>query len=256
MEKNNKKIPLFNLAAYAFSHKKDEETCLLFGTEAFAPFEICTKEVKEQTASFADYLKWAGVKKGDYVLASIDYVPEAVYAYLACLSIGAVWMPQAADQSAKKVRKSVKKVNPKVLIIPEHLCSELTEKNELPQNIVVLPMPGNASVISKPPIGKYWNDTFNMNAPDLEYAHFPPERAVFAKEIKKYFFSSSKVVSVSESEIYGKALEMEEKEPQLMYKYENSDLLPFFFGSVVFLFSGNPNHPNCKAVNSIDTPAT
>lgn len=256
MEKNNTKIPLFNLAAYAFSHKKDEETCLLFGTEAFAPFEICTKEVKEQTASFADYLKWAGVKKGDYVLASIHCVPEAVYAYLACISIGAVWMPQSADRSAKKIWKSAKKVNPKVLIIPERICSELAEKNDLPQNIVVLPMPGNASVISKPPIGKYWNDTFNMNAPNLEYEHFPPERPVFAKVEKKYFFSSSKVISVSESEIYTKALKMEKLKSHTFYKYENSALLPLFFGSVVFLFSGDENHPNCKAVNSIDTPAT
>ena len=57
-----------------------------------------------------------GVGRGDRVAAYLPNVPEAVVAFLACASIGAIWTMCSPDMGTPAVLDRFRQVTPKVLI--------------------------------------------------------------------------------------------------------------------------------------------
>ena len=78
--------------------------------------ELTWPELKRQVASLALALRAHGVGRGDRVAAYLPNVPEAVVAFLACASIGAIWSVCAPDMGTRAVVDRFRQIEPRVLI--------------------------------------------------------------------------------------------------------------------------------------------
>ncbi len=105
-----------NYAEHSFRFANSEAPAIIFHHESKGTSEISWRELKKKVASFQTYLLNQGVQKGDRVVAYLPNIPEAVVAFLATCSIGAVWSSCSPDFGASSVVDRFKQISPKVLI--------------------------------------------------------------------------------------------------------------------------------------------
>ena len=70
---------------------------LVFQSETRPLTALARVELRAHVASVADALRELGVRRGDRVAALLPNIPEAVIAFLACASLGAVWSSCSPD---------------------------------------------------------------------------------------------------------------------------------------------------------------
>ncbi|MEU4318474.1 acetoacetate--CoA ligase [Nocardia fluminea] len=80
------------------------------------PEELSWAELIEQVTVFARTLREQGVEAGDRVVGYLPNIPEAIVAFLATASIGAVWSACGQDYSAKAALDRLGQLDPKVLV--------------------------------------------------------------------------------------------------------------------------------------------
>ncbi len=73
-------------------------------------------ELRRQVASLALHLQAQGVHPGDRVAAYLPNTPETMIAFLATVSVGAVWSVCAPDMGTNAVLDRFRQIEPKVLI--------------------------------------------------------------------------------------------------------------------------------------------
>ncbi len=78
--------------------------------------ELSWPDLRRQVASLALHLQAQGVKPGDRVAAYLPNIPETMVAFLAVVSIGAVWSVCAPDMGTNAVLDRFKQIEPVVLI--------------------------------------------------------------------------------------------------------------------------------------------
>lgn len=78
--------------------------------------ELSWPELRRQVASVALTLRELGVQRGDRVAAYLPNVPETMVAFLATVSIGAIWSVCAPDMGTPAVLDRFSQIEPKVLI--------------------------------------------------------------------------------------------------------------------------------------------
>ncbi len=78
--------------------------------------EMSWPELRRQVASLALHLQAQGVQPGDRVAAYLPNVPEAIVAFLASASIGAIWSICAPDMGINAVLDRFRQIEPVVLI--------------------------------------------------------------------------------------------------------------------------------------------
>ncbi len=78
--------------------------------------ELSWPELQRQVAALALHLQSQGVRKGDRVVACLPNVPEAMVAFLATASLGAIWSLCAPDMGTAAILDRFKQIEPKVLI--------------------------------------------------------------------------------------------------------------------------------------------
>jgi acetoacetyl-CoA synthetase len=78
--------------------------------------ELSWDELLSRTAAFADRLRAIGVGVGDRVAGYLPNIPEAVIAFLATASIGAIWSACGQDYSAKAALDRLGQLEPVVLV--------------------------------------------------------------------------------------------------------------------------------------------
>ena len=84
-----------------------------------ATVELSWDELLGRTAAFADTLRSLGVSIGDRVAGYLPNIPEAVIAFLATVSIGAIWSACGQDYSAKAALDRLGQLEPVVLVTAE-----------------------------------------------------------------------------------------------------------------------------------------
>ena len=77
--------------------KRNSEIAIYFRAEDQVEYSLTYKELYEQVASVAAWLKSKGLSPGDRVAAYLPNIPEAVVAMLAATSLGAVWTSTSPD---------------------------------------------------------------------------------------------------------------------------------------------------------------
>jgi acetoacetyl-CoA synthetase len=105
-----------NYAEHAFRGKPDDRVAIVHAGELRDQGEVTWGELREQVAGIAAGLRALGVERGDRVAAYMPNIPEAIAAFLAAASIGAVWSSCSPDFGARSVIDRFEQIEPKVLL--------------------------------------------------------------------------------------------------------------------------------------------
>ncbi len=104
-----------NYAEHVFAGKDEGEVAILHASELRELEEMSWGELRRQVAAAAAGLRELGVERGDRVVAYLPNIPEAVVAFLATASIGAVWSSCSPDFGPASVIDRFAQIEPKVL---------------------------------------------------------------------------------------------------------------------------------------------
>ncbi|MGB7589549.1 MAG: acetoacetate--CoA ligase [Solirubrobacterales bacterium] len=104
-----------NYAEHVFAGKNDAEPAILHASELRELTELSWGELRAQVAALATGLRDLGVERGDRVVAYLPNIPEAIVAFLATASIGAVWSSCSPDFGPASVIDRFAQIEPKVL---------------------------------------------------------------------------------------------------------------------------------------------
>lgn len=92
------------------------EAAVLFETESGYSEEISRAELTRRVSLVATFLRKLGVQRGDRVAGYFPNTPEALIAFLATASIGAIWTNAPAELSSRGVLDRFAQIEPKVFI--------------------------------------------------------------------------------------------------------------------------------------------
>ncbi|OBI72110.1 acetoacetate--CoA ligase [Mycobacterium sp. E740] len=95
---------------------RSDRPAIVYLTEGGGRTEVSWSELLSRTAEFAHRLQSIGVTAGDRVIGYLPNIPEAVIAFLASASIGAVWSACGQDYSAKAALDRLGQLEPTVLV--------------------------------------------------------------------------------------------------------------------------------------------
>ncbi len=103
-------------AEHVFAGKDGASAALLHASESRPLRETTWAELSASTAAAAEGLRALGVGAGDRVVGYLPNIEEAVVAFLAAASVGAVWSSCSPDFGARAVADRFTQIDPKVLI--------------------------------------------------------------------------------------------------------------------------------------------
>lgn len=106
-----------NYAEHALRHSETAGTAVVGLDESGARTTLSWPELRGQVGAVATWLTEHGVTVGDRVVGYLPNVPEAVVAFLACASIGAVWSACSPEYSATGAADRLGQLDPVVLFI-------------------------------------------------------------------------------------------------------------------------------------------
>jgi acetoacetyl-CoA synthetase len=104
-----------NYAEHVFADKDDTAVAILHASELRELDELTWGELRRQVAATAAGLRSLGVGRGDRVVAYVPNIPEAIVAFLATASIGAVWSSCSPDFGPASVVDRFAQIEPTVL---------------------------------------------------------------------------------------------------------------------------------------------
>lgn len=99
--------------------------------------ELSWPDLQRQVAALALHLRTQGVGRGDRVAAYLPNIPEAMVAFLACVSLGAIWSICAPDMGTNAVLDRFKQIEPKALIAVDgvHYAGKGLDRREVLQQL-------------------------------------------------------------------------------------------------------------------------
>jgi acetoacetyl-CoA synthetase len=102
-------------AEHIFRDREDAEVAIRHASELRDLSELTWGQLRSLTARIAGGLRELGVGPGDRVVAYLPNIPEAMAAFFACASIGAVWSSCSPDFGVSSVVDRFAQIEPKVL---------------------------------------------------------------------------------------------------------------------------------------------
>lgn len=104
-----------NFASEVFRHATDKKPAILHASEQKPLQEMSWQTLQGQVGAVAAHLRKLGVKRGDRVVAYAPNTPETIVAFLAVISIGAVWSVCAPDMGLNAVLDRFRQIEPVAL---------------------------------------------------------------------------------------------------------------------------------------------
>lgn len=104
-----------NYVEHVFRNATPAHPALIFQSERQPATELSWSELEQQVAAVASALREMGIQPGDRVVAYISNIPQAVVAFLASASLGAVWSSCSPDFGSPSVIDRFSQIEPKVL---------------------------------------------------------------------------------------------------------------------------------------------
>jgi acetoacetyl-CoA synthetase len=105
-----------NYAEHVFRGRDDAAVAVRHASELRPLAETTWGELRESTARLAAALRATGIGPGDRVVAYLPNVIEAVSAFHACASLGAVWSSCSPDFGVRSVVDRFAQIEPRVLL--------------------------------------------------------------------------------------------------------------------------------------------
>jgi acetoacetyl-CoA synthetase len=102
------------------------------------PVALSWPQLRHQSAALALHLREQGVQAGDRVAALLPNTPATTVAFLAVISIGAVWSVCSPDMGASSVLDRFRQIDPKVLIATDTIRynGQVQNKREVLEQLV------------------------------------------------------------------------------------------------------------------------
>jgi acetoacetyl-CoA synthetase len=104
-----------NYAEHIFRGKDEHEVAVVYASELRELSEIRWGELREQVGAIREGLQALGVTKGDRVVAYLPNGPEALIAFLATASLGAIWSSCSPDFGPGSIVDRFAQIEPKVM---------------------------------------------------------------------------------------------------------------------------------------------
>src|ERR687893_5620 len=261
-----------NYAEHAFRNARDDEPALVHKSELRPLGETSWAELREKTAALSAALQAMGVGRGDRVAAYMPNVPEAVIAFLATASIGAVWSSGSPDFGAGSIVDRFAQIEPKVLIAvdgyryggKDYDRTEVVAKlqAEIPtlEKIVVLPYLNEEPDLGGLENAVLWDELLGSHeGADLSFEQVPFDQPLWV-------LYSSGTTGLPKAIVHSQGGILME---HLKKVYLHIDLGPgdrfFWFtttgwmmwnllvsgllaGATAILYDGNPGHPDLNAL--------
>lgn len=105
-----------NYADQVVRNARTDRPAIIHVSEGAPDRDVSWEELLGRAAAFADKLRACGIQPGDRVVGYLPNIPEAVIAFLATASVGAVWSACGQDYSAKAALDRLGQLEPKVLV--------------------------------------------------------------------------------------------------------------------------------------------
>ena len=96
--------------------QEPDRTALIVGNESGELRHVSRRQLVDDVAAFAAWMRSAGIGKGSRVAAYVINNAEAVIAFLACVSIGATWSSVSPDFGVDATRDRLTQFEPDLLI--------------------------------------------------------------------------------------------------------------------------------------------
>jgi acetoacetyl-CoA synthetase len=135
---------MLNYAENVLKHAETraDDVAIIVHSETFERCELTWGDLRRQVASVASELRGMGVTQGDRVVAILPNTETALIAFLASVSIGAVWSLCAPDMGHVAILDRFKQIAPKVLIAQDgyvHASKQVDRRDVLAQISAGLP---------------------------------------------------------------------------------------------------------------------
>lgn len=104
-----------NYVEHIFLGKSDIGPAIKYLSEDTPLSNLSWNDLEQQVANMAAFLKQNDVQKGDRVVGYLPNIPEAVVAFLAAASLGAIWSSASPDFGTASVIDRFAQIEPKIL---------------------------------------------------------------------------------------------------------------------------------------------
>ncbi len=180
-----------NYAEHIFKKQTEQHPAILFRSERHDLTEISWATLRRQVASLQQYLREAGVKPGDRVVAFLPNIPEATVSFLAACSLGAVWSSVSPDFGANSIIDRFQQVEPTVLIAVDGyqyngkpydkmaVVRELTEALPTLERVLLVPYLDESATAATIPNGVVWEATQKYADATLNFEAVPFEHPIW-----------------------------------------------------------------------------
>ncbi len=243
---------------------KPDAAAVVLQSETFGRSEMSWAELRDQVASVASHLRDMGVTKGDRVVAVLPNTPQALIAFLATASIGAIWSLCAPDMGHVAILDRFRQIEPKVMIWQDGYThgGKQIDRRELIQGIAA-ELPSLEQRIVLPVVGDLPGGALNWNDLIMRKADLRVEMVEFSHPI--WIVYSSGTTGNPKPIVHGHGGVLLEGAKQSLHQdlgpddrycwmtssgwiMWNSQWTALAQGGVVALFDGAPNHPDMLEV--------
>ena len=97
--------------------KNDHDPAIIFRSEYGYKSVLSWRELNSKVRKVSNWMRSAGIKKGDRVAAYLPNVPEAVTAYISTAALGGIWSSCSPDFGTDGVIDRFSQISPKILFI-------------------------------------------------------------------------------------------------------------------------------------------
>ena len=255
-----------NYTEHIFRNITTERPAIIHASETREISEISWEQLYKETAAFQQTLIKLGVQKGDRVVAYTANIYEAIVAFLATASLGAIWSSASPDFGTQSVIDRFKQIEPKVMITVDGYSygGKTFDRTEVIQSIqkelptlkatIVLPFLGEKSKIDSFKNPMIYDEAISNGAKEVTY-----EYVEFNDPLWILFSSGTtgvpKPIVHSQGSIlleHFKALtfhhDLSEKDRFFWYTTTGWMMWNFLVGalltkSTIILYDGNPAYP-------------
>ena len=167
--------------------KNNNEKAITFISENNFREERTWKKLNQNTSKIVRFFKDRKIKKKDRIAAYLPNTIEAVEAFIATTSIGAIWSSCSPDFGIKGVVERFSQINPKVLFIADQYfyngkkinilerLSEILKAIPSIKSVIIIKYPGeNYLTYKKLPKVKFftWTELMKINSQNISYSNF------------------------------------------------------------------------------------
>jgi len=134
--------------------KNNSDPAIIFKSENGYKTTLSWQNLNLNVSKISNWMKSAGIQKGDRIAAYMPNIPETVTAYISTAALGAIWSSCSPDFGTEGVIDRFSQINPKILFIGdkyfyngkkiniiERLDEILNKVNSI-DKVVIVPYPG------------------------------------------------------------------------------------------------------------------